>query len=271
MIMRSVIVILVFAILISCVPAAYRGQTPSTILYPPIESDLKIFYDNNMEGILCLADKLSPQRMLIGVGGDFSSEGFKVKSIINGSPAKAAGLKIGDIITKVNGKPLLYSLKIDSPSDIDIKRESTLLTVRIVPTILQSNNAVETEISVEEQRDEKYIVETIDSGVVLNTIQFKSNYERSRWMVTNWSIVFWGFNTGCLQDKVISENIAIRIQYRHRNFVTEQYQKGHAESLEIYSKRADILSYTKGVISVQDLLDKSLVFINGSREKLLMQ
>ena len=271
MIMRSSIIILVFAILTSCVPAVYREQKPSTTLLPPIESDLKKFYDDNIDGILCLAEHLSPHRMLIGVGYEPSNDGLKVKNIIEGSPSEAAGLKVGDIITKVNGNPAISPLKIDSPSILDIKRESTSLTVSIVPALLTSNNAVETKISVEERKDDKYIVEIIVSGIELNTVQFKTNYERSKWMVSNWAIVFWRFNNACLQEKVKSENIVVRFQYSHRNFVNEQYQRGHDEFLEIYSKRSDILSYTKGDISVQDLLDKSMVFINGSREKLLMQ
>ena len=271
MIMRSTIIILVFAILISCVPAVYREQKPSTTLLPPIESDLKKFYDDNIEGILCLAEHLSPQRMLVGIGYDPSVDGLKVKEVKEGSPAEAVGLKVGDIITKVNGKPAEFAMKIDSPSTLDIKRESSSFTVSIVPILMKLNNAVETKISVDEKRDDKYIVETIVSGIELNTVQFKTNYERSKWMVSNWAIVFWRFNTACLLEKVKSENIAVRYQYSHRNFVNEQYQKGHDEFLEIYSKRSDILSYTKGDISVQDLLDKSMVFINGSREKLLMQ
>lgn len=267
--MRKVVLLLLITVLVGCV--TYIDQKPLTTLLPPSEPDLKKYYDDNIEGILCLAEHISPQRMLIGVGYEPSSDGLKIKTILEGSPAQIAGLKVGDILTKVNGKPVTYPLKIDSPADIEIRRESSFITVRIVPALFKSNNAVETKISIEEKRGEKYIVETIVSGVELNTVQFKSTYERSKWMISNWAIVFWKYNNVCLQEKVKSENIAMRFLYRHRNFVTERYQRRQDEYLEIYSKRSDILSYIKGDISVQDLLDKSMIFINGSREKLLMQ
>lgn len=267
--MRKIIILLILITCIGCVPL--RTQNPSTTLLPPMESDLKKFYDDNIDGIMCLAEYLSPQRTMVGIGIEPSSEGIKIKYILEDSPAETAGLKVGDLITKVNGKPAEYPIKFDSPSDLEIKRGNNILTVKIVPTLMKSNNAVETKISVEEHKGDKYIIETIVTGIELNTVQFKTNYERSKWMVSNWATVFWNFNLGCLQEKVKADNIAIRFQYSHRNFVTERYLKGYNEFLEIFSKKADIISFANGNISVQELLDKSMIFINGSREKLLMQ
>lgn len=269
--MRNILTAIVLVICVGCIPVAYRAQKPSTTLLPPMESDLKKFYDDNIDGIICLAEYLSPQRTLIGVGYDPMNEGLKIKQIRENSPAELAMLKVGDVITKVNGKPAEYPLKIDSPSDLEIKRGNDILIVKIVPTLMKNNNAVETKISIEEIKGEKYVVETIITGIELNTAQFKTNYERSKWIVSNWATGFWKLNLGCLQEKVKVDNIAIRFQYSHRNFVTEQYLKGHEEFLEILSKKTDIISFAKGDIPVQELLDKSIVFINGSREKLLMQ
>lgn len=266
--MRNALILLIFVVCVGCVTTT--AQKPSTTLLPPVESDLKIFYDDNIEGIMCLADFLSPQRTLIGVGYDLINAGLKVNKIFENSPAELAGLKVGDMITKVNGKPAAYPLKIDSPADLEIKRGNDMLTVKIVPTLMKNNNAIETKISIEEVKGEKYIVETIITGIELNTVQFKTNYERSKWMISNWATGFWKFNLGCLEKGKL-DNIAIRFQYNHRNFVSERYLKGHDEFLDIFSKKTDVISFAKGDISVQELLDKSMIFINGSREKLLMQ
>lgn len=263
----------ILVVLIACVGCvAYRPQKPSTTLLPPVETDLKKFYDENIDGIMCLSEFLSPQRLVIGIKKfDRQDNGIRVKQIGENSPAENAGLKVGDIITKVNGKPITHPIKIDSPSELEIKRNDKILTVAVVPTLMKTNNAIETKISIEERRGEKYIIEIIVTGIVLNTAQFKTNYERSKWIVSNWATVFWKLNSGCLQERVKTDNITIRFQYSHRNFVTEQYMRGYDEFLEIFSKRLDIVSFAKGDISVQELLDKSMVFINGSREKLLMQ
>ncbi len=268
--MRKIFILVVLIACIGCV--AYRPQKPSTTLLPPVESDLKKFYDENIDGIMCLSEFLSPQRLVIGIKDfDRQGNGIRVKQIAENGPAESAGLKVGDIITKINGKPITHPIKIDSPSELEIKREGKTLTVAVVPTLGKSNNAIETKITIEDRKSEKYISEIIVTGIELNTAQFKSNYERSKWMVSNWATFFWKLNSGCLQERTKTDNITIRFQYSHRNFVTEQYMLGHDEFLEIFSKKADIISFAKGDISVQELLDKSMVFINGSREKLLMQ
>ena len=41
--------------------------------------------------------------------------------------------------------------------------------------------------------------------------------------------------------------------------------------MTVYSAKDDIIDFSEGNISVQELLDKSVIFINGSREELSMQ
>ncbi len=273
--MRIIFSLLLIVILTGCVPpASHRAQKPSTTtLLPPIEPDLKKYYDENIEGITCLAEYLSPQRYLIGVGYKPSNEGARIINIMENSPAKKAGLKIGDIITKINMKDIEYPFLIDAPVDLEIKRNNDIFTTRLVPSLMNSNNAIETKITIKERRGEKYIYEIIVTGIELNTVQFKTHYDRSKWIVSQWATGFWKFNnvSGCLKDKVIPDNLALQFIYSYRNFVTEQYRQGHDEFLDIFSKKKDIIDFADGNISVQDLLDKSAIFINGSREQLLMQ
>ncbi|MBI5181755.1 MAG: PDZ domain-containing protein [Nitrospirae bacterium] len=61
---------------------------------------------------MCLSEFLSPQRLVIGIK-DFDpiDNGIRVKQIGKNSPAENAGLKVGDIITKVNGKSITHPIR----------------------------------------------------------------------------------------------------------------------------------------------------------------
>lgn len=275
--MRILFSLCVIVLFMGCAPVApVRTQIPSTTLVVPVGSDLKIFYEDNIEGINCLAYFLNPKRYLIGVSYRPSRDGLIIVKVFENGPAEKAGLKEGDIITKINTKNVNEPdnvVIINAPSrlKLEIKRGSSIISKIITPALMQSNNAIETRITAEERHDDKYIYEIIDTGVELNTLEYKSHYDRSQWIVSQWATQFWGLNKMCLQYKTKAENIGLQFNYSSRNFAMIRRGKGHDESLAILSKRRDIIEFAEGDMSVQELLDHSEIFINGARERLQMQ
>jgi hypothetical protein len=64
----------------------------------------------------------------------------------------------------------------------------------------------------------------------------------------------------------------ITLQCYATNFVTDEFHLDKtAEILEVFANTVDIQQFISGDITSQDLLDKSLVFIDGQRTKLNLQ
>lgn len=126
----SIILLLVFVLPINALPedeAVYRGLSNFTKVLDLIERnyvdkvDSQELTTNAIEGMLKTLDPysayLSPERykeLEIGTSGEFGGVGMevavengilKVISPIEGSPADIAGIKPGDFITKIDGKP----------------------------------------------------------------------------------------------------------------------------------------------------------------------
>jgi carboxyl-terminal processing protease len=126
----SIILLLVFISPLSALPedeAVYRGLSNFTKVLDLIERnyvdkvDSEELTNNAIEGMLKTLDPysayLSPERykeLEIGTSGEFGGVGMevavengvlKVISPIEGSPADLAGIKPGDLITEIDGKP----------------------------------------------------------------------------------------------------------------------------------------------------------------------
>ncbi len=126
----SIILLLVFISPLNALPedeAVYRGLSNFTKVLDLIERnyvdkvDSEELTDNAIEGMLKTLDPysayLSPERykeLEIGTSGEFGGVGMevavengvlKVISPIEGSPADLAGIKPGDLITEIDGKP----------------------------------------------------------------------------------------------------------------------------------------------------------------------
>ena len=126
----SIVLLLVFILPLNALPedeAVYRGLSNFTKVLDLIERnyvdkvDSEELTNNAIEGMLKTLDPysayLSPERykeLEIGTSGEFGGVGMevavengvlKVISPIEGSPADLAGIKPGDLITEIDGKP----------------------------------------------------------------------------------------------------------------------------------------------------------------------
>lgn len=76
----------------------------------------------------------------IGAWGLDHSEGFRVELVNQDGPAERAGLKVGDIIIKINGRPVkshksfeayVSGLKVGEEAKLDLKREEQKLSLKV--------------------------------------------------------------------------------------------------------------------------------------------
>jgi serine protease Do len=78
-----------------------------------------------------------------------AKEGVLVRSVIKGSPAEKAGLKAGDVITRIGNR------KVTSPSEISTVLRSLSSTKAIPVTIVRDRKETSVNVTIEEKSSEK--------------------------------------------------------------------------------------------------------------------
>jgi uncharacterized protein (TIGR03067 family) len=78
-------------------------QWRKTLLAPVL---LHSLYNGAALGLAVLAVAVNPDPAVLGVYGDRQEGGFQIRGVVPGSGAEAAGLRVGDVITAVDGQPV---------------------------------------------------------------------------------------------------------------------------------------------------------------------
>ena len=94
---------------------------------------------NTIEALINTGE--APKTLIIGITGNDTDHGVSIESILDDTPAQAAGLKIGDLILKVDGTAVQSISEINKIRDshkkgdtitITIYREGEILDIRVV-------------------------------------------------------------------------------------------------------------------------------------------
>lgn len=83
----------------------------------------------SISGNLSLPGHSASAGLIIGITGSDADHGVTVESVADNSPAKQSGVEVGDLILKVDGKPVKSVSEINAIRDTHKKGETIVLTV----------------------------------------------------------------------------------------------------------------------------------------------
>lgn len=82
---------------------------------------------NAVESIISTGE--APKPLIIGITGNDTEHGVSVESVMENTPAEIAGLKVGDLILKVDGKAVKSIAEINKIRDLHKKGDTIVLSI----------------------------------------------------------------------------------------------------------------------------------------------